>query len=85
MQKFAGRWGGKIIPGVRIDPVVKGPQVPPSTGPLKAKFVPHEGTAKQRMTYTGDKILGIGVRHKSGLEPVFSKEQAEDLAKMRRG
>lgn len=33
--------------------------------------------------YTGDKIKGIGVLHKSNLVPVFSKEEAEDQAKMR--
>ena len=40
--------------------------------------------AKPIPQYTGDKMLGIGLRHKSGFEPVFSQEQAEDLAKMRR-
>lgn len=34
--------------------------------------------------YTGTKLLGIGLRHKSGFEPVFSPEQARDLAQMRR-
>ncbi len=34
--------------------------------------------------YTGDKMLGIVVQHKSCLQPVFSKEAAEDSAKMRR-
>ena len=34
--------------------------------------------------YTGDKLIGIGLRHKSGFEPVFSEEQAVALAQMRR-
>lgn len=34
--------------------------------------------------YTGTNIVGISVEHKSRLVPVFSKEQAEDIAKMRR-
>lgn len=34
--------------------------------------------------YTGDKVIGIGVMHKSCLVPIFNSEQATDLAKMRR-
>lgn len=48
------------------------------------RFVPHGGTAKDKPVYTGDSLIGISLRHKSGLEPVFSKQQAEDLAHMRR-
>jgi hypothetical protein len=34
--------------------------------------------------YTGDKLLGIGTLHKSNAVPIFSQEEAEDQAKMRR-
>lgn len=34
--------------------------------------------------YTGDKLIGIAVMHKSCLQPIFSKQQAEDSAHMRR-
>ncbi len=34
--------------------------------------------------YTGDKIIGIGTLHKSNAVPVFSDDEAKDLAKMRR-
>lgn len=34
--------------------------------------------------YTGDKIIGIGTMHKSNAVPVFSDEQAEEIARMRR-
>lgn len=34
--------------------------------------------------YTGDKVIGVAVMHKSSLVPVFSKESAVDIAKMRR-
>lgn len=34
--------------------------------------------------YTGDKMIGIGQLHKSNAVPIFKKEDAEDLAKMRR-
>jgi len=41
-------------------------------------------TKKAAPVYTGDKIIGIAVQHKSCLQPVFSKEAAADSAKMRR-
>lgn len=34
--------------------------------------------------YTGDKIKGIGTMHKSNAVPIFSDEQAQDIARMRR-
>jgi len=39
---------------------------------------------KQTPTYTGTKIIGIAVLHKSCLQPVFSQEEAIDIARMRR-
>lgn len=42
-------------------------------------------SSKPRMQYTGTKILGIGTLHKSNAVPVFSDEEAIDIAKMRRG
>ena len=35
--------------------------------------------------YTGDKLIGIATMHKSNMVPVFSQEDAEAIAKMRRG
>ena len=35
--------------------------------------------------YTGTKMLGIGVMHKSNSVPIFSDEEAVDISKMRRG
>jgi hypothetical protein len=40
---------------------------------------------KENPVYTGDKIKGIGTMHKSNAVPVFSDEQAKDIATMRRG
>jgi len=34
--------------------------------------------------YTGNNIVGIATMHKSNAVPVFSKEEAEDISKMRR-
>lgn len=41
-------------------------------------------TKKPVQQYTGDAMIGIGQLHKSNAIPVFKKEDAEDLAKMRR-
>lgn len=40
--------------------------------------------AKPNMQYTGTKMLGIGTLHKSNAVPVFSDEEAKDMARMRR-
>ena len=45
------------------------------TGPCSSKPSP---------TYTGTNILGIAVLHKSCLQPVFSSEEATEIARMRR-
>ena len=46
------------------------------SGALRTKDIPK---------YTGTKILGIGTMHKSNAVPVFSQEEAHDIATMRRG
>ena len=45
----------------------------------------HLCTKKETLFYTGDRLIGIAVLHKSCLQPVFSKSEAEEVAKMRRG
>lgn len=35
--------------------------------------------------YTGDKLLGVALMHKSNYVPVFKQEDAVAIAKMRRG
>jgi len=42
-------------------------------------------TSKQSQQYTGDKMLGVTILHKSCLQPVFSQQAAIDAANMRRG
>jgi hypothetical protein len=39
---------------------------------------------KESQQYTGTKMLGIGSMHKSNAVPVFSDEEAIDIARMRR-
>ena len=41
-------------------------------------------TAAPAKVYTGTKIKGIGTMHKSNAVPIFSDEEAQDIAKMRR-
>ncbi len=42
-------------------------------------------TKAEPKVYTGDKMIGIVVQHKSCLQPVFSQEAAIESATMRRG
>jgi len=35
--------------------------------------------------YTGTRLIGIATMHKSNLVPIFSSEEAIDVARMRRG
>lgn len=39
---------------------------------------------KEPLKYTGTKMLGIGTMHKSNSVPIFSEEEATDIARMRR-
>lgn len=39
---------------------------------------------KEDKVYTGDKIVGIGTMHKSNAVPIFSDNEAKDIASMRR-
>jgi hypothetical protein len=50
----------------------------------KPNWVTGACSSKPSPTYTGSEMIGITVLHKSCLQPVFSKEAAEDAAKMRR-
>jgi hypothetical protein len=40
---------------------------------------------KEVQQYTGSECIGVAVMHKSCLQPIFNKQSAEDVAKMRRG
>lgn len=45
------------------------------TGAVRTKDIPQ---------YTGDRVMGVTIVHKSCLQPVFNKQEAIDAAKMRR-
>ena len=61
-------------PACRETPKI--PSLPFTGGPCALKPNP---------VYTGTKIKGIGTMHKSNAVPVFSDEEARDIATMRRG
>ncbi len=45
----------------------------------------HDCSKKPTPVYTGSAIKGIGTMHKSNAVPIFSDEQAIEIATMRRG
>lgn len=42
-------------------------------------------TKKEPLFYTGTRLKGIATMHKSNMVPIFSDEEAVDVARMRRG
>jgi len=65
--------------------------LPPPPGRSTSHHIPSRSTgegiasSKPTMQYTGDKMLGIGTLHKSNAVPVFSNNEAKEMARMRRG
>jgi hypothetical protein len=57
------------------------------TARIASRDTGHSGAVRTKdiPQYTGTKILGIGTMHKSNAGPVFSNEEAHDIATMRRG
>ena len=57
------------------------------TAHIPSRNTGHSGAVRTKdiPKYTGTKILGIGTMHKSNAVPVFSNEEAHDIATMRRG
>ena len=56
-----------------------------NTHNIPSRVTPGSSTAAVHKVYTGTKVLGIGTMHKSNAVPVFSNEEAHDIATMRRG
>jgi hypothetical protein len=81
LKKYDVKPGDKLIPVVKID-------LPPYR--RETPYYPSlnsglGNTAKKQInTYTGSECIGISIVHKSGLQPIFSEQQAKDVAKMRR-
>ena len=79
---FSGKYGVKVVK-VSIKPV--------EPYRRETQHYPSLDTGRGNATkpihgkkYTGDKLLGIGTLHKSNAVPIFSQEEAQDQAKMRR-
>ena len=71
----SGTYKPKSEPFRRDSDTAKIPSLPFTAGPC---------TKPEQKVYTGDKIKGIGTMHKSNAVPIFSDEEAIDIAKMRR-
>ena len=93
LEKYDARPARKVRQPVqstsKFNPVVSaGPILDPKRD---TRHIPSVDTgqgiaAKRENTqYTGDAMLGIGVLHKSNSVPIFKQEDAEAIAKMRRG
>ena len=68
------------VPKLTTPPGRQTPHYPSLTTPG-----PGGGTKPvQGLRYTGTKMIGIGTLHKSNAVPVFSNEEATDMARMRR-
>lgn len=69
--------------------ITAGPSYKPCAEPdehrPKSLVTPGGSTAKKKVPqYTGTKMLGVATMHKSNQVPVFSTEEADDIAHMRR-
>lgn len=86
VPKWATTKPGKALTQKQaLTPAHAPPSAPAARQRPPSRTTPGGNTAKKPSpVYTGTELIGIGVAHKSGLQPVFSREQAEDLAKMRR-
>ena len=54
-----------------------------NTHNIPSRVTPGSSTAPVHKVYTGTKVLGIGTMHKSNAVPIFSNEEAHDIATMR--
>lgn len=63
------------------------PSTRPPEGRLRVKPDSLKGSTAKRLTqqYSGTACMGVATMHKSNQVPVFSAEEAVDIAKMRRG
>jgi hypothetical protein len=82
--KFSGK---KIDSKARVEKPFPTYTIPPGRESLKINSLPFTGgpcTLPEKKVYTGTKVKGIGTMHKSNAVPIFSDEEAVDIAKMRR-
>ena len=89
---FRSKWKAKysVSKERKVFTVLKAPSITVRPGGLDYRSITSvvavlDTFKKETQKYTGDKVLGIATMHKSNAVPVFSDEQAVDVAKMRRG
>ena len=76
LKKRLTTWTGYPIPDYSTDP---------NYPPCSDKIPVGRSKKKEIQQYSGKrKLLGIATMHKSNMVPVFDKEDAKDIAKMRR-
>jgi len=91
-NKLAPRFSTRQYPAQQMPrgafrPLQSGPTYPPGREP---QMIPSRDSgvgvaaAPAAKVYTGTKIKGIGTMHKSNAVPIFSDEEAQDIAHMRR-
>ena len=93
LAKSAPRFSGRPVtdpamPRGAYKPLTLGPAYPPGREPQNIPSLPDTpgtvGTRPADKVYTGTAIKGIGTLHKSNAVPVFTDEEAVDIAHMRR-
>lgn len=89
--KFAGKW--KVtVPLHDVAATLVRPPYDPASDPARAvprrtgagMFAAGHAPKVVSPRYTGDKVIGTAIMHKSALVPVFSSAEAEEIARMRR-
>lgn len=89
MSKFAGKYASATFKPKNVAATAVVEQTSPwrksTVEPQRGKFVTGVAAKKSPDAYTGNKVVGIATMHKSCLQPVFSQQEAEESAKMRRG
>jgi len=93
-EQLMSKWDIKPTEKTKTRPSQQGQVKQKGWAPPPGRETPHypslnsdSGVAVKKpiQQYTGDAMIGIGQLHKSNSIPVFSKEDAVDISKMRRG
>lgn len=90
-EALKSKWGaadGKRAKTVAVELPTVAKSAVRDTGPRPASlnsWVVGGAAKRESKQYTGDKMIGIGTLHKSNAVPVFSNQEAVDIATMRRG
>jgi hypothetical protein len=85
--RFSSKAPAQNMPRGAFRPLQSGPKYPPGREPQNIPSRDSGGgvaALPQQKVYTGTKIKGIGTMHKSNAVPIFSDDEARDIATMRR-